>query len=256
MKKIKFGIRRELILTALLGVILSLIAFTTSRNGGDGVVRDVRIIIENNADNHVLEEQDVFRLMQLDRENLTGASLHTLNLRSLEQRIRSNRWVEDADVYSDLKGNLFVEVNLRRAIARFIMPDGSGAFIAADGTVMPVPQRFAVRTVLITGPRSSQLMKMENIMQDEYGMKLLNLLQTLHGDEFWRAQIAQLEILPGGKIIMHPQVGNQIIEFGQPELAEQKLKKLSIFFTRILPTRGWNRYHRVNVEYENQIVAE
>ncbi len=256
MKKTKFNIRREIVLTTVLMGLFGLIAFTTGRNGGDGVVRDVQILIENSAGNHVLEEEDVFRLMQLDRENLMGASLKTMNIRQLELRIKGNRWVEDADVYSDLKGNLFVEVTLRRAIARFVQPDGSGAFIAADGTVMPVPQRYAVRSLLLTGPGILPLMKMENLYQNEYGNKLMALLHTLYTDEFWQAQIAQLEILSSGKIYMQPQVGGQIIEFGKPEQIEERLNKLRIFFTRILPTRGWNRYHRVNVEFENQIVAE
>lgn len=256
MKKIKFNIRREIILTIVLIGIFGLIAFTTGRGGSDGVVRDVRIIIENNAGNHVLEEEDVFRLMQLDRENLLGASFRTLNLRQLEQRIRSNRWVEDADVYSDLKDNLFVEVNLRRAIARFAQPDGSGAFIAEDGTIMSVPQRYPIRTVLVSGPGSVQLMRKENLYQDDYGNKLMGLLHALHANEFWHAQIAQLIISPKGKITMQPQVGSQRIEFGLPEQVEKKLNKLEIFFTRILPTRGWNRYERVNVEFENQIIAE
>jgi cell division protein FtsQ len=82
------------------------------------------------------------------------------------------------------------------------------------------------------------------------------LLVRLHEDAFWQAQIAQLDIAANGEINMIPQVGGQLIEFGQPVEVETKLKKLGIFFTRILPTRGWNRYHRVNVEYQNQIVAE
>lgn len=256
MKKVKFNIRREMIWTVLLAAIFGLIAFTTGSVVGDGVVRDIRIMLENNDNNHVLEEEDIFRLMQLDRENLIGASLSTLNMRQLELRIRANRWVEDADVYSDLKGNLFVEVVLRRPIARFVQPDGSGAFIAEDGTIMPVPQRFAIRTVLVTGPATAQLMKKDNLYQDEYGNKLMALIHSLQAHAFWRAQIAQLDISTSGKIKMQPQVGSQVIEFGKPEQIEAKLNKLQIFFTRILPTRGWNRYHRVNVEFQNQIVAE
>lgn len=256
MRKIKFNIRREVLLIAMLMVISGLIAFTTGRSGNSDAVLDVRIIIENNDGNHVLEEQDIFRLMRLDRENLQGASLKMLNLRQLEQRIRSNRWVEDADAYTDLKGNLFIEVTLRRALARFVQPDGSGAFIATDGTVMPVPQQFAVRSLLISGAKAYHLMRLDNLYQDEYGSKLMALLHALYGDEFWHAQIAQLEIAASGKINMLPQVGAQLIEFGQPEQVQNKLKKLNIFFVKILPTLGWNRYHRVNLEYENQIVAE
>ncbi|GIV38064.1 MAG: cell division protein FtsQ [Cyclobacteriaceae bacterium] len=255
MIKRTFNLRREATIGILIAGILALIAFT-GRDYTNDVVNNVQVTINNDEENHVLEEEDIFNLMQLDRENLLGASVKSLNLRNLEQRIRTNRWVNDADVYVDLKGNLFIEVHLRRALARMLRPDGSGAFIATDGTVMPVPERFAVRRLVISGTRTSALMQAENLYSDEYGAALMILLHQLNEDEFWRAQIAQLDISKAGKIIMIPQVGGQIIEFGYPENAEEKLKKLGIFFTRILPTRGWNRYHRVNVEYQNQIVAE
>lgn len=255
MSKGAFNLRREATIGILIAGILALIAFT-GRDYTNDVVNNVQVSINNDEENHVLEEQDIFNLMQLDRENLLGASVKSLNLRNLEQRILTNRWVNDADVYIDLKGNLFIEVHLRRALARMLRPDGSGAFIAVDGTIMPVPNRFAVRKLVITGTKVHSLIQNENLHKDEYGAALMSLLHQLNEDEFWRAQITQLDISPAGKIIMIPQVGGQVIEFGYPDNAEEKLKKLGIFFTRILPTRGWNRYHRVNVEYQNQIVAE
>jgi len=55
---------------------------------------------------------------------------------------------------------------------------------------------------------------------------------------------------------MLPQVGNERIEFGKPERVAQKFDKLMIFYKEILPRMGWNKYSRVNLEYEGQIVAE
>jgi cell division protein FtsQ len=51
-------------------------------------------------------------------------------------------------------------------------------------------------------------------------------------------------------------VGDERIEFGRPEDVEVKLKKLMIFYKEIMPRMGWNKYDRVNLEYEGQIVAE
>jgi hypothetical protein len=50
--------------------------------------------------------------MQLDEENLKGASLDKLNLKQIETRIKKNRFVKDAQLYSDLKGNLVVKATL------------------------------------------------------------------------------------------------------------------------------------------------
>ncbi len=256
MKKVRLNlIRKEALIALVVAGIFMLIAFTNRYNESN-IVRSVHVIIENDENNHVLEESDIFHLMQLERENLLGASAGNLNLQKLEQRLSTNKWVEDANVYFDLKGNLFIEVSLRKALARLLNPNGSGAFIATDGTLMPVPHRFTLRRLTITGSKVHELARAGNLYQHPYGTTLMPLLHILNQDAFWQAQIAQLDIAANGKIAMIPQVGGQIIEFGYPDEAKEKLKKLDVFFTRILPTLGWSRYHRVNVEYRNQIVAE
>ena len=85
---------------------------------------------------------------------------------------------------------------------------------------------------------------------------LMEVIGTIRGDDFWSAQIAQLNIDSKMHITMLPQVGNERIEFGKPERISQKFNKLMIFYKEILPRMGWNKYSRVNLEYEGQIVAE
>jgi len=58
------------------------------------------------------------------------------------------------------------------------------------------------------------------------------------------------------QITIFPQVGNERIEFGKPQNIEVKFRKLMIFYKEILPRMGWDKYNRVNLEYEGQIVAE
>ena len=59
-----------------------------------------------------------------------------------------------------------------------------------------------------------------------------------------------------GDIILYPQVTRQLIEFGKAEHFEEKFRKLRYFYTKILPSKGWNHYARVNVEFEHQIICE
>jgi cell division protein FtsQ len=43
-------------------------------------------------------------------------ALIKLNLKQIETRIKANRFVKDAQLYSDLKGNLVVKATLRRPV--------------------------------------------------------------------------------------------------------------------------------------------
>ena len=84
----------------------------------------------------------------------------------------------------------------------------------------------------------------------------MQVINTIRTNEFWNAQIAQMDIDSKGNITLFPQVGDLRIEFGQPINEKTKLKKLMILYKEILPRVGWNKYKRVNLEYEGQLVAE
>jgi cell division protein FtsQ len=100
------------------------------------------------------------------------------------------------------------------------------------------------------------LLRQNNVQETEEGKQLMELLTRIRGDEFWSAQIAQLDIDSHCRINVFPQVGDEHIEFGKPDNLDTKFKKLMIFYKEILPRVGWNRYSRINLEYEGQIVAE
>ncbi|MDL5048783.1 hypothetical protein QQ054_22475 [Oscillatoria amoena NRMC-F 0135] len=253
--KAKWKIRNELKIGVAVLVLFFVAAFS-ERKLGKQAVNDVIIKVENVDDNHFIDEADILHLMRLDQENLKGADLSKLNLKDIEARIKSDRFVEDADLYSDIKGNLIVRAILRRPLARIVRSDGPDAYIAEDGTLMPVSGKFTARVVLISGENVRHLLAKENIKADEAGASLMNLLEQITKDDFWRAQIAQVNISTKGKIIMMPQVGAQTIEFGTADEVDEKLRKLKVFYKEILPQMGWNRYKRVNVEYHGQLIAE
>lgn len=253
--KINFNIKREIKITVLLAVVFLLIA-VSERKQGTVAVKDIVIKIENIEGNQFVDESDVADLMQLGEENLKGASLENLNMKQLEKRIRMNRFVKDAQLYSDLKGNLVVKAELRRPIARLVRNDGPDGYIAEDGTVMPVSDKFTTRVVLISGSYIRGLLAIENLNKTKETKNLMTMLEMIREDDFWRAQIAQLDIDSKGHITMLPQIGGQVIEFGVADNLETKFKKMKIFYKEILPQKGWNTYKRVNLEYEGQIIAE
>lgn len=253
--KIKFNIGKKVKIGVAMLVLFVLIGFCEGRQG-EIAVKDIVIKIENIRENHFIDEQDIIDLMELDYANLKGASLSRLNLKEIEKRIKADRFVESAQLYSDVKGNLVVKATLRRPIARIIRPDGPDAYISEDGTIMPTSEKFTARVVLISGSYVKNFMALENIRQHEDGEELMEMLYTIGQDDFWRAQIAQLDMDSKGRINIIPQVGGQTIEFGRAEDLNIKLKKLKIFYKEILPQMGWNKYKRVSLEYAGQIVAE
>lgn len=253
--KFKINVRRELKIAGVLVVVFGLIAFA-ERMKGDVAVRDVEIKIDNVNENHFLDEADIADLMDLDEQNVKGASVDALSFKSIEKKIKADPYVKEAELYSDLKGNLTARVKLRRPVARIMRNDGPDAYIAEDGTLMPVSERYTSRVILLSGPMVRELLRQENMNSLEEGKQLMAMLNMISEDDFLQAQITELDIDSKARVTFLPQVGDERIEFGKPDDLEAKFSKLRIFYKEIIPRVGWNKYSRVNLEFDGQIVAE
>jgi cell division protein FtsQ len=251
----KLSIRREIkVAVALIGVSF-LIAFSERKQSG-AVCKDIVVELDNLRENHFMDEADVLKLVESSGQPIKGVSLKRLNLNIIESKLKYDKHILDADLYGDLKGNLVVDVELRRPIARIVQADAPDAYISEDGVIMPVSEKYTSRVVLISGAFVKNLLESGDLNKTDEGKQLLEMIEFINEDKFWRAQVAQLDINSAGKVFIFPQVTGQRVEFGKPENIETKFKKLMIFYKEILPQRGWTRYERVNLEYEGQVIAE
>ncbi len=252
--KTKLSIRKEIKIAVVLIGLSFLIAFSERKRGGS-VCKDIVVELDNLNENHFLDEADVMQLVEGSGQPIKGVGIDRIKLKEIEKKLKYDKHILDAELFDDLKGNLIVNVELRRPIARIVQNDAPDAYIAEDGVVMPVSEKYTSRVVLISGA-VKHLLESEDLNKSEEGKQLMEMIEFINKDKFWKAQVAQLDISRDGKIVIFPQVTGQRVEFGKAENIEVKFKKLMIFYKEILPTRGWTRYERVNLEYEGQVVAE
>ncbi len=251
----KLNIRREIKVATALLAISFLIAFSERKQGGS-VCKDIVIELDNLHQNHFLDEADIMKLVEGSGQSIKGTGIDLIDLKSIEGKLKFDKHILDAELFGDLKGNLIVNVELRRPIARIVQADSPDAYIAEDGIIMPVSEKYSSRVVLISGNFVKRLLESEDLSKSKEGKQIMELIGFINEDSFWKAQVAQLDINSEGKITLYPQVTGQRVEFGLAENIETKFKKLMIFYKEILPQRGWTNYERVNLEYDKQIIAE
>ncbi|WP_439881956.1 cell division protein FtsQ/DivIB [Pontibacter sp. MBLB2868] len=213
------------------------------------------IKVDNEYNNYFIGDKEVRDLLTREGErNLEGLPNHNIDLKNLEKRIEANKFVNDAEVFRGLDGNIHVKVKQNRPIARIIRPD-QDVYIDVEGHTLPLSDRYTARVIPVT--KSALIKSLDNgFFQDSTGEDYLSLLKFIENDQFWKAQIAQMHIDGKGKVSFLPQVGEHTIEFGKPTEVEAKFRKLMIFYKEVLPVMGWDKYKRVNVEYEDQIICE
>lgn len=239
-----------------IATLFLLVSFTPNRAPGYRM-DDIEVEIENAFENFFIDADDVMGLiMENEGDSILGDTYGRVDLKKIEDRIKSHSFVRDAQVYRDLKGHLVVKASQNKPIARLISNRGENAYIGTVGDVLPVSTKYTARVPVITGAYVDDLIQLDNVKEDAYATELKEMIAFILEDDFWNKQIAQLDIDKGGEIVMYAQIGDQRLEFGTPNDYQKKFKKLSIFFKQIMPTKGWNTYSRVNVAYQDQIICE
>lgn len=233
-------------------LLFTCIGFTSTRQQ-TRICEQVLVKIDNQHNNFFVDEHDVRTLVGAQGEGaLVGRALDKIDLKAAEAQLVLNPYIDEAQVYKEIRGNLVAHVTLAKPIARIV--GAEHRYISDKGALLPFSKRFSPRVMLVSGQGSKVLLQAQNLMEEQPA--LFALLQFINNDPFWRAQIAELSVDSQGEVTLYQQVGKQYIEFGMPMQIAAKFEKLAIFYDEILPRKGWNHYKKVNLKYENQIVCE
>lgn len=246
---------KHIILVGLgLVLMLGLIGFTSIRNNAKPIA-NIWIEIQDQDGDFFTDQLEVLQLLNAENTDYVLArNISDLHLKELEQRVELHPFIKEAQAFRDIKGNLKVRVIQRKPIARIIHHQRSDQYIDDEGNLLPVSERHTARVPVIELEHKMSWEK--NLTETRYGQDLLDLLLYIKADYFWQAQIASVVVKREGELVLLPQVSKQDIYFGMPEDFEGKFKKLKLFYTEILPNKGWNTYTSVNLKFKNQIVCE
>ena len=248
---------KTLTLILVLATAITSIGFVVKKDVVGYHMADISVEIENRTVNFFIDEEDVMSLVMMgERDSILGDKFGRVDLKEIEDRIESHSFVKDAQVFRDLRGHLVVRAHQSRPVARLIADNGRQAYISEEGKLLPVSSKYTSRVVVLTGGYLSKVTQLKTVAQDEYAMKLFELIDYINNHRFWQMQIGEVNVARNGDVTMYPQVGRQKLEFGKAEELDKKFKKLKIFFKEIMPTKGWNAYSRVNVAFGDQIICE
>lgn len=250
--KIKAWVKVAIALTFL----LTLFGFA-NREQGDMRVQKSDVYVEQAYDSYFIDEKDVMSLMTIHgNEMLDQQAFKKLSFKELERRIKENLFVDDVEIYRDVKGTLFVRVDQRKPLARITRSGATDFYLDEKGNIFPMSDKFTARVIIVNGAYSNKLLS-KGFKKDKSNLPYLDFIKRVEKDKFLAAQIHQISIDNLGRIDMYQQVGGQIIEFGYPdEKMNEKFEKLKVFYERILPVKGWNAYKRVNLNFDKQIICE
>jgi cell division protein FtsQ len=210
----------------------------------DMTCRDVQVTIEGNATGGFLTPADICRMLTEPELYPVGKHLTDVNLRAIEERLEAQELIERVEAYKTQSGNVRISISERVPVMR-VMANGQDYYVDCDGKAL-MNTGYVCNLIIATG----------SISQAYASRVLAPIGRIIMADDFWRNQIEQINVLPDSTVEMVPRVGGHIIYIGQPIGVTKKLERLRKFYRYGLSQAGWNKYSRISVEFNNQIVCK
>ena len=210
----------------------------------DMICRDVQVTIEGNATGGFLTPADICRMLTEQELYPVGKRLTDVNLRAIEERLEAQELIERVEAYKTQSGNVKISISERVPVMR-VMANGQDYYVDRDGKAL-MNTGYVCNLIIATG----------SISQAYASRVLAPIGRIIMADDFWRNQIEQINVLPDSTVEIVPRVGGHIIYIGQPIGVTKKLERLRKFYRYGLSQAGWNKYSRISVEFNNQIVCK
>ncbi|MFN8309637.1 MAG: hypothetical protein U0T73_06710 [Chitinophagales bacterium] len=257
MKRFKTIMLKVLVITgSVLGVgafVVILTAAVQKQRGlvCKGVHADVHF---ENGINFISAEDVVAKINELSGGQIEGKPLSAVDFRTLERELRRNPYVDHAEVYSDQQQIVHASVTQKQPLIRVINNDGVSYYISDKNERIPLSDNFTANVLLAIGTvETREDLYGDSIILDE----LYHFAKYVSADSFLNAMVDHVTVNVRGELDIHPKWGGHVVEFGRAdEQMAEKFDRLKIFYREGLAKMGWEKYSRVNVKYNGQVVCE
>jgi cell division protein FtsQ len=223
-----------------------------SRIGG------IKVKVARPAKEGFVEKKYVFEKVKKFVTDTT--KIKDINFNLIEKELIKNPWVENADAFTDIEGNLVINISEVSPVLRVFSLKNSGFYLDENGNIIPLSKKFAPRVMVVNGYIKTKPVKDKNNIYDSvykntHLRDILLLTNKIKTIPFLNSLIGEIYLNSLGRIDLVPAFGCSTLQFGDINNLEKKLENILIFYDKGLKYEGWNKYKTINIEFENQIVC-
>ena len=239
-------IKKIFILLFLMLIIVYLIIAVTTFNAKpeEQTCEGMELVINDSIDYGFITPKEVLRVLTKEKISPIGKKMGEINTRQLEDALKQHPLIGEVECYRIPNGKVGIEVTQRIPLLRIMATNGENYYLDDKGVTMPTANN-AANVAVATGYID------KGFAQNE----LFELGMFLRENPFWNAQIQQINVTATKELELVPRVGDHIIFIGKPGNYEKKFERLKTFYKKGLNQVGWNKYSRISLEFENQIIC-
>lgn len=255
--KRKYSLKKIVRLIAWIGVmaVFALASYYAMDKKNNVRAKEIQLVFTDKKGNYFINEKDMMKEVELVNSNWKGKRIIDLKINALEESIKRNDYVRNAQIVSGQNGKLTIFVEQKNPIARVFEGEGQSYYLSENWDKIPVSSKFSKRVITIMGSTQSLLnpiTKTDSFIQFE----VKTILDYIKENDFWAKAIDQVYVEPSGKIEMVLVFSHSVLKFGTiTEDYEKRFNKIMIFYKSVLNYVDLSQYKYLDFTYKNQIIG-
>lgn len=225
----------------LIGCIITLLGFTYA-DKVEKRITSINISIIDDVDSKFLTVPRVRTHLE-SYGKIIGELEKDLQLDAMYSHLTNIPSVLNVTIFSNLNGELVIELTQRRAQARVHIDNTSDYYIDELGESMPLDPNYSARVPIIYAKNSEDV------------SHAISFIKEIENDEFWTSLIDQIIVHPLGELEIIPRIGARVFLGSSPD-PEELRRNLLTFYRAQIKTGNLKNYSRIDLSYKNQVIAK
>ena len=234
--KNKFRILKILITVIIFGFLLS---FSLKRFNNKPIENVTVKLAKTKNPVYFIDEKEVKEIVK--KANPTK-KIGDIDIPALEKKLNLLPAVDSANVYLNLNGTLNLDIKQRIPVFRLSKGD-QNFYVDEKGNEFPISKNYSYPCMLIRG----------DVKKSEY-KKLAELVDKIDRDDFSKKYFIGISKEKESYNLLTSE-GNYKVEIGDLDRIDMKVKGFKTFVEKYLINQNAEKYSKISVKYNNQIVT-
>jgi cell division protein FtsQ len=175
---------------------------------------------------------------------IVGKRMGDIDASEIEETLRKSPYLENADLVKCQDGKVLVRVSQLVPVLRVF--DGENSYyMNRAGKHMTATSNYHCDVPVVQG----------HFTRKYPATRLLPLIDYVERDSVLRSLVTMYQVRDTNNIILVPNFSGHVVNIGNADGFENKFAKLKLFYSEVLPKKGWNTYDTISVKWNHQIVA-
>ncbi len=243
---------------------LVLWAFSISKHNTQPVP-EVRVSIQRGQNvEELITKQEIDSIIHSHFGLLQGTPMNQIDVSAIQVAVNRHPAIQSCNVYLGVDGVLNLDIQQRAPMFRVMNSDGSGFYVDTLGQSFNLLDRavafvpiFSVEGVMgaMQYPATKEYYD-ENILGLTYLDELVTFGNHMRHHSELKDWTEHVHLTSMGTIEVIPRIGRHVIDYGSVYNLEMKTKMLFQFYRSQLYITDLEKYSRINLNFENQIICE